>query len=354
MRAGLRGAAVLAVCAGGIRAAPPRAPRDAERVELRVVTDEPDAILAILGKKSAGRTVAAADWKRLFESEGFVRLRKREAMFHAPIDEEAFRQFVLSESLLARREALTQTLARWRGANLRGSASLALAYLPADARIHATVYPVIKPRENSFVFEVPENPAVFVFLDPAVSRAKLENTVAHELHHIGYGTACPDRKARDEIGRLPTSTRTALTWVGAFGEGFAMLAASGGPRVHPHAVSVARVRERWDRDMANFPRDLAELEAFFQDVLAERLSSDQAEEKAMTFFGEQGPWYTVGWKMAATIEEAEGRPALIAAMCDPRSTLAAYDRAAARLDPALPRWSPPLVEALEGRSSRVP
>ena len=73
-----------------------------------------------------------------------------------------------------------------------------------------------------------------------------------------------------EIAKLPESTRNALLWMGAFGEGIAMLAAAGGPDVHPHAVSKAADRERWDRDAARFPEDLRKLEAFFRDLLAGR------------------------------------------------------------------------------------
>jgi hypothetical protein len=47
-----------------------------------------------------------------------------------------------------------------------------------------------------------------------------------------------------------------LNWIGGFGEGFAMLAAAGGPDVHPHAVSASDERARWDKDVANFNDDL--------------------------------------------------------------------------------------------------
>ena len=47
------------------------------------------------------------------------------------------------------------------------------------------------------------------------------------------------------------------------GEGFAMLAAAGGPDIHPHAVSDAKERARWDHDLANFNEDLKKVESFF-------------------------------------------------------------------------------------------
>ena len=67
--------------------------------------------------------------------------------------------------------------------------------------------------------------------------------------------------------------------MGAFGEGIAMLAAAGGPDIHPHAAGKAEDRERWDRDVARFPEDLRKLDAFFRDVLSGKLSEDEAARK---------------------------------------------------------------------------
>lgn len=302
-----------------------------------MVTDEADAVLHILGKK--GKEVTEADWQRLFTSEGYVRLEKRETGMERPFEAADFRTFVLSEDLAKRAPELARTLQVWSGVDPSAAARRALAYLPAGARIRAKVYPVIKPRDNSFVFEVKTDPAIFLYLDPAVPPEKLENTLAHELHHIGFGGSCPSPAVEAEIAKLPETTRTALLWMGGFGEGLAMLAAAGGPDIHPHAVSPAEDRERWDRDVARFPEDLRKVDAFFRDVLAGKLAGEEAQKAAMAFYGEQGPWYTVGWKMAATIEKALGRDRLIAAACDPRRLLPAYEEAARKLGGEMPMWS---------------
>lgn len=299
-------------------------------VNVSLVTDEAEAVLAILAKKRARQEITEADWQRVFQSEGYVRLKKRETSMQRPFEEAEFKTFVLSEQLAARAPALTETLARWRKAELTRSEQLALAYLPKDASIRAKIYPVIKPRDNSFVFDVKTDPAIFLYLDPAVSREKFENTLAHELHHIGYGSTCPRKDVTTQIEQLSPNAQRVIGWVGAFGEGFAMLAAAGGPNAHPHAVSSAEDRARWDKDVANFNEDLKKVDAFFTEILADKLNADQIREKGFSFFGVQGPWYTVGWRMSVLIEKTYGRAKLIECMCDQRLLLSTYNSAATK------------------------
>jgi len=318
-------------------------------VDVRFVTDEADAVLSILAKRAKQEVVTEGDWQRLFASEGYRRLAKRETEIGAPFTDADFKTFVLSDALAARAGALRETLAAWTRTQPEAAGRRALTYLPAAAQIRAKVYPVIKPRSNSFVFEVKTDPAIFLFLDPAVTPEKQENTVAHELHHIGFGTVCPPPAAAAEIARLPKGAQAAVEWMGGFGEGIAMLAAAGGSGVHPHAVSPAADRERWDRDVARFGTDLREVDRFFADLIAGRLDEKAAREKGFSFFGEtQGPWYTVGWKMASLVEETWGRDRLIADACDTRKLLASYNEAArrrAKPDETPPLWSPGVLAA---------
>ena len=299
-------------------------------VNVRLVSDEAEAVLAILEKRKANQSITEADWQRVFSSEGYVRLKQRETSMKRSFEDTDFRTFVLSNQILERTQALEDTLARWKDADITGAARLALAYLPKEARIRAKIYPVIKPRENSFVFDVKNDPAIFLYLDPAVSREKFENTLAHELHHVGYGSGCPSKRTSDEIAKLPPNAQTVLTWIGAFGEGFAMLAAAGGPDIHPHAVSSPEERARWDRDLANFNDDLKKVEIFFLNILESRLTKDEVQKTASSFYGVQGAWYTVGWKMAVLIEKTYGRAKLIECICDQRKLLRTYNKAAAK------------------------
>ena len=298
-------------------------------------------------KKKANQSVTEADWQRLFSSEGYIRLKKREAAMQRALDDAEFKTFVLSDSLTERAQGLAETLAKWKSADVSRAAGLALAYLPKAALIQAKIYPEIKPRTNSFVFDVKTNPAIFLYLDPATSKEKFENTVAHELHHIGYASGCPSKQTSDEIAKLPPNAQTVLKWIGAFGEGFAMLAAAGGPDIHPHAVSSPEERARWDKDMANFNDDLKKVERFFVDVLEHRLTDDEIQKRGSSFFGIQGPWYTVGWKMSVLIEKTYGRAKLIECICDQRKLLSTYNRAAAKHNQKSPEplalWSPSII-----------
>jgi hypothetical protein len=324
---------------------------EAPNLDIRLMADEADAVLSVLQKLKAGAPVDEADWNRLFTTEGYVRLKKREAGIKRSFEDAEFREFVLSSELLAKTETLAETLVRWERADLKAAANRALAYLPAGTTIRVKVYPVIKPKTNSFVFELKTDPAIFLYLNPEMTAAQFENTVAHELHHIGYASACLPAYETDPFKKRPEEVRTVIEWAGEFGEGMAMLAAAGGPDIHPHAVSPESERERWDKDMKNFNSDLKKVENFFQDVLDGRLKGEEAiGEVGSSFFGIQGPWYTVGWKMAVTIEKTFGRAKLIDCLCDPVAFLALYNEAAAEQNAAtgesLALWSAPLIKRL--------
>jgi putative zinc-dependent peptidase DUF5700 len=319
---------------------------NANRIQLKLNSDESEAVLGILAKKAAGQPVSEDDWQHLFATEPYIRLKKREASMKRDFTDDDFKKFVLSPELAAKAGSLRQTLDDWEKADLNASAVRVLSYLPEQATIRAKVFPLIKPKINSFVFDTDTDPAIFLYLDPKESAAKFENTVAHELHHIGFASVTSLSEAK--LRGLPANVKSAVEWMGAFGEGFAMLAAAGGPDVHPHAVSQPEERARWDHDMANFNQDLATVQSFFLDVINGKFKSDdEIRAKASDFYGEQGPWYTVGYKMAVIVERKYGRATLIDCMVDPRELLSRYNSAAAELNSRqteqLALWSPELL-----------
>jgi hypothetical protein len=122
--------------------------------------------------------------------------------------------------------------------------------------------------------------------------------------------------------------KTILSWIIAFGKGFAMIAAVGGPDIHPHEYSSPENRTRWDKDVANFNNDLKKVDNFFTDILGNKLDKDKIDEIGYSFFGIQGPWYTVGWKMSVTIEKIYGRKKLIECICNQKLLLPTYNMAA--------------------------
>lgn len=232
-----------------------------------------------------------------------------------------------------------------------------LAYLPDEAVIRAKIYPTIKPGANSFVWETSTDPTIFLYLNPDITREKFESNVAHELHHIGLGSL--GSVYTPKVAALPERARTVAEWMGGFGEGMAMLAAAGSPDIDPHAASKPAEHAVWERELAAFNTDLPAVDSFFADILGGKLTDTTAvETKGGSFFGShQGPWYTVGYKMAVIVERRFGRPALIRSMLDYRCLPVLYNRAAREQNAAgqapLPLWSEAVLSPLNAGTCGV-
>src|ERR1044071_2204689 len=87
----------LAGSVAGAAQAPP-----AGRVHLRFETAEARAVLTILDAERSGRPASDTDWRGLFSSEGYVRLKAREAAMHRAFSDSDFAAFVRSDSLVRR------------------------------------------------------------------------------------------------------------------------------------------------------------------------------------------------------------------------------------------------------------
>lgn len=339
----LRFASIFTLAAIMSVASPSRA--QSPRVSLTLQDDEARAALTILDTLAAHAEPSAALWNALWASDGYRRLKKREAVIRHPFTDSSFAKFLRADTQTASRTRLAKTLGDWRSEDLEAGARQALEWLPDAAHIRATVYILIKPVSNSFVFEMSSDPAIMLYLDPAKPAAEFTNQVVHELHHVGFSSVCVRPSSP-----IDTPASKVRSWLGAFGEGLAMLAAAGGPDVHPHAMSRPDDRARWDRDVANFDNDLHTVERFMSDVLDGRLVGDSISDRAASFYGVQGPWYTVGWQMAALVAKEDGRPALVAAMCDPVQLLTTYNaaeaRQARRTGRRLATWNPALLARL--------
>jgi hypothetical protein len=111
-----------------------------------------------------------------------------------------------------------------------------------------------------------------------------------------------------------------------------MLAAAGGPDVDPVANASQELKDNWARGRREFNEDLGKVSELFLAVLKGKLQGEAISEKASDFFGLQGPWYSVGHRMAVIVEKRYGRAALIDGMRDPRLLLVRYNAAAEEMN----------------------
>jgi len=329
------------------------AAQPANRVSLTLDSSEAEAVLAILDKRAGHEEVADADWQRLFTTTPYRKLKRHEGSMPQPFTDQEFMKFV--STLDASRELLRQSLQQWQSVDLRSVAQRPLAYLPPQATLRAEVYPVIKLEGNSFVFEpYTTAPAIFLYVSPNKrTRAQMEDTLAHEAHHLGLFSI--QDAYRKEIGSLPENARKAAWWMGNLREGMAVLAAAGSPDINPWADFAEPYRLDWDRQAEHFAADLDELNLFFLDTVHGDLLNDAVAHEARILAGNGvGPWYTVGYRMAVTIERQFGRPALVATYADPRRFVARYNEAAeaenAKNGANLPLFSAEILKAVDSEN----
>jgi len=332
---------------------PAAAPSDTTpRDSVVIVFDAMDAALGILERRARGEAIPAIAWDSMFATEGYRRLRDRELAFRRPFSDSTFRAFLLSDTLLVRLPALRPAAAAWREIDLGDAMSRARAYLPPGTPIRARLYPLIKPATNSFVHPDPDGlMGIFMYIDPGQPSGETRTTLAHELHHIGFAAACPGAST----SRATPAEMTLLRRLGAFGEGLAMLAAAGSPDVNPNAESRAEMRSAWDRGSAGVAGDMARIDSLITDVATRRMTSpDSVTNRALSLYGAQGPWYTVGWLMSSTVERVSGRDRLMGAMCDPRHLILEYMTAvmsSEKTSKKLPIWSQISLKWLEAVGS---
>jgi hypothetical protein len=321
---------------------------------IRLVLDssEVDQAIRILEDEGSGRLVTEGDWKRLFATAPYRALKAREASMGRSFTDDQFKAFLSSSDALAQLGTWKRTVAGMKSADMSAIGGHVLDWLPAGATLRAKVFPEIKPQPNSFVWkERPsDSPAIFLAVQKQ-SRDSFENTVAHELHHIGLNSL----EARQDAlqAGLPKQVRLAVKWMGAFGEGEAMLAAAGSTDRHPHWEDDAIARARWDSDFMHFNADLKSVEALLLDILDGKLTTDaEIQKRAAPFWGYQGAWYTVGYEMAALVDKRFGRKSFDECLLDPRLLLLRYNQVAKEANAngaSLETWSPDLLEKLQLR-----
>ncbi len=306
-----------------------------QNVEIRWVDDEAKA--AIVAMREPART---ADIER---TEGYVRLQAREMGMGREFTFAKFTKCIVEPRSTP--EAFEACLAKWSQLDFNALGERAATYLPGKAKIHASVYPLIKPSTNSFVWDVPKRPAIMLYLDPSQSAEITAMTITHELHHVGYANSCPSSRFTSWVASKSVGVREAWKWVGGFGEGYAVLAASVNKN-DPISGSAPEVIAAWNDGMSHLERDFARVESFLSNTATGKIEAKDAVKIAMTFYDVQGPWYTLGYHMATSIETAFGRPALIRCYSEPRLLFDKYNASVAKLGMPAPKWSHKLLRAL--------
>ncbi|MCB0826301.1 MAG: hypothetical protein KDC26_08940 [Armatimonadetes bacterium] len=307
--------------------------------EIRWDDEEPRLVLEAI---SDGQ-VSDEEFKEISHTRGFIRLGQREIGMGREFSHSEFREYL--DSQVPHRYRLRKTLNDWSQIDFSSLANRAKRYLPQGADLATTVYPSIKPKPNSFVWEIDSDPAIFLFLDPAKSSEEVATTITHELHHIGYGKSCPSQKFISWKSNLTDSQQTAWTWLGAYGEGFAVLAAAKDIS-NPVGDMGDEVQKAWTDGMKNLDRDFSLVQEFLIASASGKLDSQQSMEKARSFYGVQGPWYTVGFHIAITIEKELGREKLIECYTDPRKLLIFYNDAVKKGERKQPTFSAELIREL--------
>lgn len=319
--------------------------------EVTAELDQIEAAVAILEIQAEGGEPDEGMWQALWNSHGYERLIEREtAMGREDGFDIKLKEWMTSSETVARARGFRQALTRWREFDPSAAAARARAYLPAGTPLRATLYPVVKHTSNSFVFDLSGDAAIFMSVDPQTSSEMIQAVMTHELHHVGLAR-CPDTA---DMERLSETQQQVVSWLGILGEGVAVLATAGGPMRHPHYYSPATEYLVWERDVADFARDLERMETFFMALLDGEIEEKDQRSRLFEFVSTddvpQGPGYTVGWKMAAMVERGLGRDALLATMCDPRALLESYNRVVERTQTEtarLPMWSAAFLKRLK-------
>lgn len=319
------------------------------RISLQLDASEADQAIVIIEEEKSGRRVTHEDWNRLFATTPYRDLKAREASMSRSFTDDDFKTFLSSPDALAQLDTWKRTVAGMKSADMTAIGRRVLEWLPEGASLHARIFPEIKPRVNSFVWQPQPNEPRAIFLAVQTqSRDSFENTVAHELHHIGLGSL----EARQDaiLAGLPAPAKKAAEWLGGFGEGEAMLAAAGSAERHPHWEDDAVARARWDSDMMHFNADLKSVQELMLDIVNGKLTTDaEIQKRAQPFWGYQGAWYTVGYEMAVLVEKRFGRKTFDECLLDPRLLLVRYNEVAKDANAqgaSLATWSPELMEKL--------
>lgn len=316
---------------------------------VELILDECEAVLEVIEAELTGNSLLrdkALD--KVFRAQGYRWLKEREAkmgIMGQPFNDSEFEQFILSEGLKEQLRPLMKAIDDLKLLDLEKLIKQAKAYLPDNCVIDSAIVPVIKPLKNSFVYPIDGKIIVFLYIDSQYNRCKTENTIIHELHHVGLSRIYEENSPVLTKESKPSVSQV-IQWTQALGEGYAMLAAAGGVDRHPNGHD-EELQKAWDKRMESFEDDFRQVNQFFVDLLSCAYDEEEAMKRGFEMMGIQGPWYTVGWQIAVTIERVFGRQLLVECIANPTRLFATFNRAAKSYKRvSLPAWSQEIIEAL--------
>lgn len=199
------------------------------------------------------------------------------------------------------------------------AAALARTWLPGGAALDTTVFVLLDGMSGGFVYQ---GQVAFDLLQMQGAERFLK-VLAHELHHIGVEGLW---QGQFEDAPLLPGRRLALEFVGLLlGEGSATFLISGAPQ-EPQGVA------QWQGHMGRLDDLFGRAEGLVRRAWAGELDEAAFQAELPSFLdGYIGEAYAVGYAMVRRIHDALGRDAVLAALGDPRCTLALYNQAAARI-----------------------
>lgn len=315
-------------------------------MSVQLILDQCEAALEVIEYNVTGNPALwDSSLEKLFNTKGYFWLKERELAMDElgqAFSDEEFKEFILSDNLKEQLYQLQAVLSKLRNLDMEKIVEKAQSYLPEDCPIDSYLIPLIKPLENSFVYQVDGKIAVFLYLNPQYTKAEMENIIIHELHHVGLGNIYKEIPSQIKNPGL----REIFRWTQALGEGYAMLAAAGGVDQHP-VVYDSELKNMWDKRMNSFADDFEQVNEFFIKLLKQELNEKNAMEKGFEMFGIQGPWYTVGWQVAVTIEKIYGRKSFIECIANPLQQFTMFNNAVTTYNRVqkenLPTWSEKII-----------
>jgi len=246
---------------------------------------------------------------------------------------------------LARIDHLTRTLDRIRGGRyVERAMRKALEHLPAGADLDCTVYFLLDGESGAYALA--GDLAVDLLQVDFEGWLSLENSLAHELHHVGLEGFMPD------IDRLPDPERQAVSLLGlCVVEGSALYLIHGYPTGPGPSAKTRGCRADYLRYSSELDMWMSRLERAMERALAGGFNAKSFEREVRAFLeGYMGAAYWVGARMVEAIAVELGRRAAVDILSSLQDFLPTYNRCAEGL--GLYRLGPDLTARMAGLLAR--